>query len=128
MKNSRLTAKSMAYTLSIQHPTHCTRMESQSDSIISPSRVHILCSSRKTYQSHCGQKQSDTLHISRTGHCIEHSPKMSHHTKHLQRRGQTWMESKSLGPNAGCLIEQTLINSYASHTKQCLSDTKVTDK
>ena len=128
MKNSRLTAKSMAYTLSTQHPTHHTRTELWSDSIVSPSKVHIPCSFRKTYQSHCGRKQSDTLHTSRTGHRIEHSPKMSHCTKRLRRRSQTWMESKSLGLNVGCSIERTRTNSRASRTKRRSSDTKVTDE
>ena len=128
MKNSRLTAKSMAYTLSTQHPTRHTRMESWSDSIVSLSRVHKPCSFRKTYRSHCGRKQSDTLHTSRTGHCIEHSPKTSHHTKHLRRKSQTWTESKSLGPNAGCSIKRTQTNSHASRTKRRSSDTKVTDE
>ena len=128
MKNSRLTAKSTTYMLSTQHPTRHTRMESWSDSIMSPSRVHIPCSFRKTYRSHCRQKQSDTLHTSRTGHCIEHSPKMSHHTKHLQRRGQTWMESKGLGLNVGCSIKQIQTNLCTSCTKQHSLDTKVMDK
>ena len=128
MKNSRLTAKSMAYTLSTLHLTCHTRMESWSDSIVSPLRVLVLCSFRKTYQSHCGQKQSDTLHTSRIGYYIEHSLKMLHCMKRSQRKSQTWTESKSLGPNARCSIEQILINSCASHTKRCLSDIKVIDK
>ena len=128
MKNSRLTAKSTAYMLSTQHPTRCTRTESRSDSIMSPSRVHEPCSFRKTYRSHCGQKQSDTLHISRTGPHIEHSPKTLHHMKHSQRKSQTWMESKSLGPSVGCSIERTRTNSHASHTKRHSSDTKVMDE
>ena len=96
------------------------------NSIVSPLRVLIPCSFRKTYQSRCGQKQSDTLHTSRIGHHIGHSPKILHHTKHSQRRSQTWVESKSLGPNARCSIERTWTNLHASRTKQHLLDTRVT--
>ena len=119
----------MAYCREHSIYIECTAPHSlHQNRIMSLSKVHISCSFRKTCQSHCGQKQSDTLHISRTGPHIEHSPKTLHHMKHSQRKSQTWMESKSLGPSVGCLTEQTLINSRASHTKRCLLDTKVTDK
>ena len=42
MKNSRLTAKSIAYTLSTQHPTHCTRMELQRFNHVTIKGVYTL--------------------------------------------------------------------------------------